>query len=367
MAVNQFAGRRTRALIHTHALRANCQQLQGLAPQSKVLATIKADAYGHGAVTVATSLSGCAAQFGVAFIDEAMQLREAGISAPMVLLDGCFSQAELQACASEQFIPVIHHAQQLQDVLAVSLSQPLSVWVKLDSGMHRLGFNEADFGQALTALSNSRNIKSIVAMTHLADADRPDSHYTHTQIATFNRIMSAFPHIARSIANSAGVLNWPETHLDWLRSGLLLYGVSTNPELPAPLALRPAMTLLAPVMAIRELPVGAKVGYGCRWQAQRPTRVATLAIGYGDGYPRHAKDGTPVWLAGMRVPLIGRVSMDMITVDITDVEQQVKIGDEAELWGANLSVHEVAKHCDTISYELLTRVSPRVPREEVDD
>lgn len=354
--------RRTKAIINTQALRQNCRNMHAFAPDSKVLATVKADAYGHGALTVARALQGCAEQLGVAFIDEALDLRQAGIELPIVLLDGCFSEAELDLCCQHHFIPVIHNTEQVQELLAATLSKPLVVWLKLDTGMHRLGLNSTDFQQALDQLTASTNVSQIIAMTHFADADNTASDYTNEQLAQFDRVLDNYPDIPCSVANSAGLAHWPAARREWLRSGLLLYGVTPNPDLSAPFAITPVMTLTAPVIAVRDIPAGAYVGYGCRWQARRPTRIATLAIGYGDGYPRHASDGTPVWLHGHEVPLVGRVSMDMITVDVTDMPE-VAIGDEAELWGQNLSVHKVAQKCDTISYELLTRVSPRVPRE----
>lgn len=358
------AFRRTRAIIDTQALRHNCQQLHAFAPQSQILATVKADAYGHGAYTVADTLYGCAEQLGVAFIDEALDLRQQGIQQPIVLLDGCFSETELQLCCEHHFIPVVHSPQQVSALLAANLPQPLPVWLKLDSGMHRLGLDAAAFSAALNDLKAHRNVKEIVAMTHFAAADDTASNYTQTQLEAFDAVMAKHAEIPCSVANSAGLAYWPKARRAWLRSGLLLYGVSPNPHLAAPFALVPAMSLTAPVIAIRDIPAGACVGYGARWQAQRPSRIATLAIGYGDGYPRHARDGTPVFLNGQVVPLAGRVSMDMITLDITDLDA-VEIGDEAELWGKALSVHKVAEACDTIAYELLTRLSQRVPREVI--
>jgi len=358
------AFRRTRALIDTQALRHNCQQLHAFAPNSQILATVKADAYGHGAYTVAHALYGCAEQLGVAFIDEALELRNQGIQQPIVLLDGCFSEAELALCCQHQFIPVVHSPQQVTELAHATLPQPLTLWLKFDSGMHRLGLDADAFKQALRLFKSHKNVKHLVAMTHFAAADDTASDYTPKQMQAFDTIMAAHPNVPCSVANSAGLAYWPAARREWLRSGLLLYGVTPNPSLPLPFELRPAMTLTAPVIALRDVPKGAQVGYGTRWQASRPSKIATLAIGYGDGYPRHAKDGTPVLLNGKVVPLAGRVSMDMVTVDITD-HPQVEIGDEAELWGQNLSVHEVAAGCDTIAYELLTRVSPRVPRQVI--
>lgn len=353
--------RRTRAVIDTQALLHNCQQIHAFAPQSKILATVKADAYGHGAVTVAKALQGCAEQLGVAFIDEALELREAGIAQPIVLLDGCYTAEELALCAEHGFIPVIHSRYQLEELCHQSLKQPLTVWLKIDTGMHRLGLEPSQFAAAYDQLSSNKNVANIVVMTHFASADNLQSDYTEQQLKIFDQALAG-RNVQCSVGNSAGLVNWPAARRDWLRSGILLYGVAPNPQVPLPFELTPAMTLLSPVVALRTIAEGASVGYGGRWQAKRPTRIATLALGYGDGYPRHAKDGTPVWLNGQRVALVGRVSMDMITVDVTDLAE-VKVGDEAELWGKNLSVNEVADDCDSISYELLTRVSPRVPRQ----
>lgn len=352
--------RGTRASIDASALRHNLQRVRDLAPGSRVWAVVKADGYGHGAERVARALD-AADGFAVATLHEARCLREAGITAPLLLLEGTIDRDQALEAVELGCDTVVHQQEQLSHLeqLAGRL-QGQRLWLKIDTGMHRLGVypNEvADFYRRLRALSPDRPVG---VMSHFASADEADRTPTERQLRVFEQCLPSGAPV--SLANSAGVMAWPQSHGDWVRPGIMLYGASPGFDRTGlELRLRAAMRLTAPVIAVREVPPGDRIGYGGRWQARRSTRVATLAIGYGDGYPRHAPDGTPVWLAGRRVPLVGKVSMDMITVDVTGLER-LTIGEDAELWGPNLSVDEVARHVGTVGYELLTRVSARVEK-----
>ncbi|RUO63065.1 alanine racemase [Pseudidiomarina insulisalsae] len=357
--------RPTRAEIDTDALRHNATMARKHATHCKLLGVIKANGYGHGAVEVAHAINGSVDAYGVAFIDEALKLRDAGFTQPVVLLEGCFSPAELPVCAHYDLQPVIHQQHQLDAILQARLVKPIAVWLKIDTGMHRLGFAPDEIDAVVAKLDRCPQVASITLMTHFANADVSDHPLNEAQLDRFDEICArTSPALSLSAANTAALLS---SALDlgaqesqWCRTGIMLYGVNPT-DTAATFSLLPAMKLIAPVMAVRTVASGDAVGYGSTWRATRTSRIATLAIGYADGYPRHAPNGTPVWLNGQRVPLAGRVSMDMITVDVTELAQ-VAVGDEAELWGPNLAVDEVAAAVQTITYELLTRVSERVPR-----
>lgn len=354
--------RGTCARIDPSALTANLARVREQAPHSRVWAAIKADAYGHGAVEAAQVLHQ-ADGFALATLGEAEQLRYAGITHPLMLLEGTVNADQARVAAELGCATVVHQSDQLAQLESLGRQvRHQSIWLKVDTGMHRLGVQPeeaADYWRRLAALT----VEPVGVLTHFASADGDDPAPTEAQLARFEQALGGIGDDAPlSLANSAGILAWPQSHRDWVRPGIMLYGSSpgfgrTGPEL----GLQPAMTLTAPVIAIRDIAAGEGVGYGGRWRAQRPSRIATLAIGYGDGYPRHAPDGTPVWLQGQSVPLAGKVSMDMITVDVTDLDA-LSVGDTAELWGRHLSVDEVAAHIGTVGYELLTRVSARVPR-----
>lgn len=353
--------RGTRAHIHTDALRCNLARVRELAPNSRVWAVIKADGYGHGALRVAQALAG-ADGFAVATLKEAQALRDAGIQAPILLLEGTIDLAQAETAVDLALDTVVHEAGQLEhlETLAGRL-QGQRLWLKVDTGMHRLGVAPQEVGGFFERMRRLSPDQPVGLMTHFARADEADPEPVRRQLTLFSQNRPADAVI--SIANSAGVMAWPESHGDWVRPGIMLYGASPGFDKTGPeLGLQAAMTLTAPVIAIRDVPSGDEVGYGGRWRARRPSRIATLAIGYGDGYPRHAPDGTPVWLGGQRVPLVGKVSMDMMTVDVTDLDT-LNIGENAELWGNHLSVDEVARWIGTVGYELLTRVSSRVEYE----
>jgi alanine racemase len=348
--------RRTAAHISLEAIRANHALTCSLAPQGRVIAVVKAHAYGHGLVQVARALSDEASAFAVATVDEALALRGAAIENPLLVLEGAESTDACDAASEARVSLMVHSLEQVE--MALGYSMP--VWIKVDTGMHRLGIEPEELPGVVERLRGA-GIEVQVLSTHLACADELDNEATRRQLASFRECTRGID-LPLSIANSAAIVGWPESHAEWNRPGLMLYGVSPFAQAMEELAgLRPAMRFTANVIALRDVPVGESVGYGGCWTAQRPSRIATLAAGYADGYPRHAPDGTPTFINGHIAPLVGAVSMDMITVDVTD-HPDVAVGDSAELWGPNVPVNEVAASAGTIGYALLTGVSARVPR-----
>lgn len=355
--------RPTKALINLPALRENLQRAKDMAPQSKVLAVIKANGYGHGIERVAQQLSGADA-FGVASVDEAILLRQKGFLHRVLLLEGLFSEAEIPVVIQNRLDLVIHSEHQLQWLLNARIDIQLSVWIKIDTGMHRLGFHADKVDEVVRQLQASDNEFCIHMMSHFASADEQDSAalaFTQTQMQRFAELTSAYQ-VPKSLANSAGMVFYPESHYQWIRPGIFLYGAGFS---NTPFASKPVMQLESEVIAIKNVTKGESVGYGNTWKAPDDSLIAVVAIGYGDGYPRHAPSGTPVLINGIRCPLVGRVSMDMITVDITKLQNEVHIGDQAVLWGEHLSVDEIAHHAGTIGYELLCAITQRVPMIEV--
>jgi alanine racemase len=355
--------RPNQAIIDLDALRHNIAHARRLAPQSKIMAVVKADAYGHGAVAVARALETRTNAFAVACIEEALELREAGIATPILLLQGAFEPSELTTAVKENFWLMIDNDAQLESLERAELPSPLNCWLKIDTGMHRLGVdpdNTASCFQRLLATPNAAD--NIVLCTHFSSADDLQSDQTNRQIRCFIDACKDLP-AERSAANSPGLLGWPDAHFEWIRPGYMLYGnspfgVQTHDNTEA---LQPVMTLRSAIISLRQVQTGQSVGYGASWTAQRPSLIATVTIGYGDGYPRLARNGTPVLVNGQRATLAGRVSMDMITVDVTDLDA-VQLGDEVTLWGPGLPVAEVAQWADTIGYELTTRMPGRTPR-----
>ena len=351
--------RATTVAVDVAALRHNLRRARAAAPASKIMAAIKANGYGHGLLRVAHALHE-ADGFGVACIDEAVQLREAGINKPITLLEGFFSSDELEAIGRYKLLPAVHHAEQIEMLEQARLSQPLQVWLKVDSGMHRLGFAPEQAAVAAERLQRCANVADLFGcMTHLANADNLDDTLTVQQVETFRRATAAVPGV-RSISNSAALLGWPQSHAEWVRPGIMLYGVS--PFIGGRAEhhdLRPAMTLRSELIAVNSLRRGDAVGYGGGWVCPEDMSVGVVAAGYGDGYPRHVPNGTPVLVNGVRVPLVGRVSMDMLTVDLRS-QPDARPGDPVVLWGEGLPVEEVAESAGTIPYDLLCRVMPRV-------
>jgi len=362
--------RSTRAIINTQALKDNLSKVREYAPQSRVMAVIKANAYGHGLVAVAKSLE-TVDSFAVASVDEALQLRKNSIHTPIVVLGGFNDGMELQAAYQYHLTPVINNSSQLQvlsDFVATRvglLSNKLSVWLKVDTGMHRLGFplHEIESAylkvKALTAID-----PKIGLMSHFACADERHNNFNSRQLELFAEVVNKLQPSLTSMANSAAIINMPDSHYDIVRAGIMIYGVNPFPEQSGvDLGLKPVMTLKANIVAIKELAKGEKIGYGSTWECPQDMQMAIVAIGYGDGYPRHAVSGTPVLLNGVETQLIGRVSMDMISIDLRPLMNQgisVKVGNEVILWGDNLAIERVASCADTIAYELLCGVTARV-------
>jgi alanine racemase len=346
--------------IDTGALRHNLQVIRRLAPKSRVMAVIKANAYGHGLVAVAKALEAADA-FAVARIGEAIALREAGIKTPIVLLEGVFDPEQLAAAATGDFELVVHTPEQIELLLAAPTDARFKVWLKLDSGMNRLGFKTEVYRAAHAALSKASALKApINLITHLASADMPDLPVTAEQLMVFGAATRSLAG-ERSIASSAALLGFPDSRADWVRPGLLLYGVSPFRESTgADHGVLPVMTLRSQIIAVKDLVVGDQVGYGGHWTATRPTRLAIVSVGYGDGYPRSACSGTPVLVNGERAALVGRVSMDMIAIDTTDAQREPKVGDSVVLWGEGLAIEEVAIWAETIPYTLLCGINQRV-------
>jgi alanine racemase len=354
--------RPNQARLDLGALRHNLGVARQLAPQSRLMAVVKANGYGHGAVTVARAIEALADALAVACIEEAVELRDAGITAPILLLEGVFEARELGIAAQLGLWVTIDNEWQLRWIEEAVLPAPLTCWLKVDTGMHRLGIRADQAGNFCQRLRASDNVlDNLVLYTHFASADDLQSEQTLKQLALFDLSCSTLAD-QRSAANSPGLLGWPDSHYDWVRPGYMLYGNSpfSDPH-PNTTALQPVMTLTSAVISVREVAPGETVGYGANWVARRPSRIATVTIGYGDGYPRLAPNGTPVLINGQRASLAGRVSMDMITVDVTDLPE-VKVGDEVTLWGVGLPVAEVARHAGTIGYELTTRMPARTPR-----
>jgi alanine racemase len=348
------------ATIDTGALRHNLQVIRRLAPKSRVMAVIKANAYGHGLIAVAKALEEADA-FAVARIGEALALREAGIRTPIMLLEGVFDGEQLAAAAAADFELVVHTQEQIDLLLGAPSGARFKVWLKLDSGMNRLGFKAEAFPAAYAALTRSAALRApLNLITHLASADMLELPTTAEQLMVFETATRSLSG-ERSVVSSAALLGFPDSQADWVRPGLLLYGVSPfRGSTGANHGVRPVMTLRSQVIAVKSLVVGDQVGYGGDWTATRPTRLAIASVGYGDGYPRSACSGTPVLVNGEHASLAGRVSMDMIAIDTTDVQRQPKVGDPVVLWGEGLAVEEVAVWAETIPYTLLCGISSRV-------
>lgn len=353
--------RATLARIHPGNLRHNFRLAKERAAPARAMAVVKADGYGHGIERVARTLSDDTDYYAVACLEEAMALRAAGLIQPVLLMQGVHEAKDLQLCESENFTVVVHDPHQL-GWLEAGYGRP-EVWLKVNTGMNRLGFAPAGLARVKEELSRI-GVRVTGAMTHFACADDAQSQATARQTEVFGQATAELGDITRSVANSAAHFRAGQPLFDRTRPGIMLYGSSPmlgryGPEL----GLKAVMTLESRLIATRELTPGDAVGYGETWRATRPTRMGMVCIGYGDGYPRHAVHGTPVWIRGTRVPLIGRVSMDMLAVDLGEVPEAA-VGDAVELWGEHIPVDEVAACAGTISYELLTGVTRRVPRVE---
>lgn len=349
------------ARINLSALHHNLKRVRELAPGSSILAVIKANAYGHGAVDIAAAIQDQVDGFAVAGMNEAVSLVDAGINKGIHLLSGFHRNDELPLIGQLGLIPVIHTWQQVEQLEKCALDQPLRAWLKVDSGMHRLGFRPAEVPHVMERLSKIPQLTQLRLMSHLANADDVTDPYTNQQIDVFNTVTRAYS-CAKSLANSAGISAWPKSHADWVRPGIMLYGCTPLADRDeASMNLQPVMSLCSKIIAIHQLKRGDRVGYGGDWCCPEDMPVGVITCGYGDGYPRRISVGTEVWVKEHRAPLVGRVSMDLITIDLRQIKQ-VNIGDEVELWGQNIPVTAVAAAAGTISYELLSGVTARVPR-----
>ena len=347
------------ALINSQALRHNLQVVREQAPTAKVVAVVKANAYGHGLLAVAKTLKEADA-YAVARVEEALTLRSGGIVKPVILLEGFFSADDLPVLAANNLQTAVHSWEQLAALEQAELPQPIRAWVKFDTGMHRLGVRPEEAEAFLQRLANCKNvIQPFNAMTHFSCADELDNPATQEQIALFKALTEGLAG-EFALSNSAGVLAWKEAHADWVRPGIMLYGISPFVDrVGADHGLLPVMTLKSTLIAVRRAKAGEKVGYSANWTTPRDTWLGVVAMGYGDGYPRMAPNGTPVLINGRLVPTAGRVSMDMMTVDLGP-DAVDKVGDEATLWGEGLPVEQVANYVGTIPYELITKLTPRI-------
>ncbi len=343
--------------INLSALQNNLAVARQRAPNSRIMAVIKANGYGHGLLRVARALAG-AEGFAVIDLNDAVVLRDAGFRQRVLLLNGFYSPEELPVITEYSLTPVIHHQQQVDRLGSAVLPVKLDVFLKLNTGMNRLGFKPGAFPSALSALKQNRLVSGITLMTHFACAD--DAQGIAGQFEQFNKI-TASETLPRSLANSAALLRYPETHGDWVRPGIMLYGSSPFAEKSAKqLGLQPAMTLESQIIATQDLQPGDKVGYTGLFTAGKAMRVGIVACGYADGYPRHARTGTPVCVEGKITCTLGRIAMDTLCVDLSEIPQ-AHVGTPVTLWGEGLPVEEVAKAAGTVSYELFTKLNSRVP------
>lgn len=346
------------ATLSLSALSQNLNVIRGFAPNSKVWSVVKANGYGHGISRIWKSLS---ATEGFALLDfnEAILLRESGWQGPILLLEGFFSPADLITIDHYRLTTSVHSDWQIQALAQANLSQPVNVYLKVNSGMNRLGFAPARVSDVWHQLRELKQVGEITLMSHFATADSVEG--VDAQMVAVNL---AGQNISgpRCLANSAATLWHPSTHYDWIRPGIILYGASPSGQWQdiAQTGLQPVMTLKSELIAVQALNAGDRVGYGGRYRAGQPQRVGVVACGYADGYPRHAPSGTPVWVDGVRTKTVGTVSMDMLAVDLTPCPQ-AQIGAPVELWGSNLPVDDVATAAGTLGYELLSALAPRVP------
>jgi alanine racemase len=350
-----------RAAVSAGALAHNLRVARAHAGAAKIWAVIKANGYGHGLERAARALE-TADGFAVLDFQEAARLRLAGVARPILMLEGIFKAQDVELLAKYRLTPVIHHAEQVEMLRRVPPAAPLDVYVKVNSGMNRLGFTLDGLRPAVNALREMPRVQSLTLMTHFADADGASG--VAAQLDWFRDLTKDFPG-PRSLANSAALIRFPETRADRVRPGIMLYGCSPFADRSAEaLGLKPAMTLTSELIATQHLQPGERIGYGFSYEAVGEMTIGIVACGYADGYPRHAPAGTPVLVNGRRARIVGRVSMDLITVDISDLDDAY-VGSPVTLWGEGLSADEVAAAAGTLSYELLCALAPRVPVAEV--
>ena len=364
------------ATINSAALRHNIQLIKSFAPNQKLLAMIKANAYGQGLLPAAHILADQVDGFGVARLREALEIQETGYTGKILLVEGFFDREELLKTLSRRFDSVIHCYEQLELLEQVAkeweeeqqkgfwkrktkIYFPINIWLKIDTGMHRLGVHPEQVDEFYQRLKKCPLVESISFVSHFSRADELDCGYTEKQISTFEQATQAYPKHARSISASSGILYWKQAHYEWVRPGIIMHGISPHYEPITHLGFQPVMTLSSSLIAVRTHKAGEPVGYGGTWVSPKDTKLGVIAMGYGDGYPRNAPEGTPVLINGRKVPIVGRVSMDMLTVDL-GADSQDKVGDETIFWGKDLLIEEIAEHIGVISYELITKLTPRV-------
>lgn len=355
------------SIIDTGALVRNLRRIREMTPHSKLLAVVKANAYGHGLYPVAAALNDDADAFAVSRIEEALSLRNQGISKPVVLLEGFFNSSDVELVSRYDLYTAVHDLTQARAIADAKLKKPVHCWVQVDIGMHRLGSCDlSEIAKIKQILEDSPNTyKPLGLISHLSVADTPSEQaYNEIQQDNFFRIAEELDFKGDlSLANSAGICKWERSHTTWVRPGIIMYGISPfDDKTGVDLGLEPVMTLKASLIAVHHIKKGDKVGYGAAYVAPHDTVLGVISAGYGDGYPRTAPNGTPVYINGRRVPTAGHVCMDMMFVDLGP-DSQDKIGDSAVLWGKELPVEVVASCCGTIPYELVCRIMPRVNTE----
>jgi alanine racemase len=343
-----------------NALLHNLGLIKRLAPTQQIIAMVKANAYGCGLSRVIPVLEGRVDAFGVAHLEEALLIRKLGSNTACILFQGVFNAEEYPLLAEHQIDCVIHQTLQLDWLLQTPLAHPINCWIKVNTGMNRLGFEPDELDALLPRLKNCPWIgKELGLITHLGCASEPNRAENAAQLACFAAIQSTAFH-KRSIANSAAILALPHSHADVIRPGIMLYGVSPFEHQDAlALGLKPVMTLRSAICAIHHYPRGRALGYGGTWTTKKtPSAIGIIPIGYGDGYPRHVQENTPVWIKGKEVPIVGRVSMNMLSVDLSD-HLEIQRGDAVELWGQHLLIERIAAAAGTIPYELLCQITHR--------
>jgi alanine racemase len=358
--------RPTYATLDYSALASNHMRVRARVDGAKIWSVVKANAYGHGLLRTAEALAPLTDGFALVEFDGAAALRASGIKQPILMLEGCYDNSDLQRCAELKLTPVVHSMAQVRAIVASKLSSPIDVVIKLNTGMNRLGFDVSELASALRLLKRHASVAGLTLMTHFADADG-DSGIAQP-LACFRKAAQGLE-LPVTLANSAAILRYPEAHGDWVRPGIMLYGSSPFPgATAASFGLKPVMSLHSKLIATRNLKPGETVGYGGVFSAPKSMRIGVVACGYADGYPRHAPTGTPIIVAGVRTRTLGRVSMDKICVDLEPVPR-AEAGAPVLLWGSDgsnlLSADEVAASAGTISYELFCSLAKRVPVEEI--
>jgi len=355
--------RPTYMMIDLNALRHNLKRVRDYAPKQSIIAMVKANAYGHGIVRVAKALA-TADAFGVASLEEGVILREAGITQPIILMEGLFNSDEILEAAKHHFTLVVHHQPHVEMLSTVKVDKPFPIWLKINTGMYRLGFDPKEVNTVYEQLMAFESVQQPIGlMTHFAEADTDNTQSVMEQIRVFKQVTAHYQG-PKSLANSAAIITNAASHGDWVRPGLMLYGASPfKNKTGEDHQLKSVMTLSSKIIAINKVRRGGKVGYGGSWTAEEDMLVGVVGVGYGDGYPQFAMNGTPVLVNNKACKLVGRVSMDMLTVDLRN-SVNAKIGDPVVLWGEGLPVEHVAQCSNTSPYEILTRMTPR-PKVEV--